>query len=78
MVCQDVANKWKDSNDFSYLKLIAIVMIIPRKNYIFDQKVDDLLGVYMEYALNEDYLMICKWTNQMNAENLNDTNYIRN
>ena len=52
MVCQDVANKWKDSNDFSYLKLIAIVMIIRRDKYIFDKKVDDFLGVYMEYALN--------------------------
>ena len=65
-VCQEVANKWKNSNDFSYLKITALVMIIREDKHTFDQKVADDLGVYMEYALNGEYLCVCKWTNQMN------------
>ena len=62
-ICEEVANKWKGGNDYRYLKITAIVMIIRNDKYEFDEKVDDLLGVYMEYALNDDYLCICKWTN---------------
>ena len=53
-------------------------MIIRKTSYTYDKKVDEMLGVYMEYALNDDYLCICKWTNQMNEETINDTTYIRN
>ena len=76
-VCQEVANKWKESNDFSYLKVGATVMIIREDKYKFDQKVGDLLGVYLEYALNSEFLCVGKWTNRMNDENIADSDYIQ-
>ena len=49
------------------MKLTAIVMIIQEQNYIVDDKVQSELGAYLEYRLNKDYIIVCKWTNQMNA-----------
>ena len=62
-----MANSWKSSSDFSFMKITAIVMIVASENYIVDEKVMRDLGAYLEYGLNKDYIIILKWTNQMNA-----------
>ena len=49
------------------MKITAIVTIMARENYIVDEKVMRDLGAYLEYGLNKDYIIILKWTNQMNA-----------